>query len=105
MTNNVFPEITCRNGRWFLRYIAGGELVKEIDLPNHPMMNRIWEASSNLLDVYIDDCGGNFNRCVNVLREASKNFAGISELLADKANSIEMDILYSPDENEPYWNK
>ena len=105
MTNNIFPEIICRNGRWFLRYIAGGELVKEIDLPNHPMMNRIWEASSNLLDVYIDDCGGNLNRCVNVLREASKNFAGISELLADKANSIEMDILYSPDENEPYWNK
>lgn len=108
MTNNIFPEIICRNGRWFLRYIYDGEtvkVVKEIDLPNHPMMNRIWEASSNLLDVYIDDCGGNLSRCVNVLREASKNFAGISELLADKANSLEMDILYAPDDDEPYWNK
>lgn len=79
--------------------------MKEIDLPNHPMMNRIWQASSNLLDVYIDDCCGNLDRCVTVLREASKKFAGISELLADKANSIEMDILYAPDEEEPWYNK
>lgn len=109
MSNNIFPEITCRNGKWFLRYISGGEIVKEIDLPDYPMMNRIWEASHNLLDVYIDDCGANLDRCVNVLREASKNFAGISQLLADKANSlqneIELDKLYAPDDEEPYWNK
>ena len=109
MSNNVFPEITCRNGKWFLRYISDGEIVKEIDLPNNPMMNRIWEASHNLLDVYIDDCGANPRRCVEVLREASNNFAGISQLLADQANSlqneIELDELYAQDDDEPYWNK
>lgn len=109
MSNNIFPEITCRNSRWFLRYISGGELVKEIDLPNYPMMNRIWEASSNLLDACIDDCGANLDRCVEVLREASKNFAGISQLLADQANSLQNDIelneLYAPDDDEPWYNK
>lgn len=109
MNNNIFPEITCRNGKWFLRYISGGEIVKEIDLPDYPMMNRIWEASSAPLDVYIDDCGANLNRCVETLLEASKNFAGISQLLADQANSlqneIELDKLYAPDDEEPYWNK
>lgn len=109
MSNNLFPEIICRNGKWFLRYIYGGKIVKEIELPNYPMMNRIWEASSNLLDVYIDDCGANLDRCVEVLREASKKFAGISQLLADQANSlqneIELDELYAPDDEEPYWNK
>jgi len=109
MSNNVFPEITCQDGKWFLRHISDGEIVKEIELPNHPMMNRIWEASHNLLDVYIDDCGANHNRCVETLRSASKAFAGISQLLADKANSlqneIELDELYAPDDEEPYWNK
>jgi hypothetical protein len=109
MANNVFPEITCRNGRWFLRYISGGEIVKEIDLPNYPMMNRIWEASQYLLDVYIDDCGANLNRCVETLRSASTSFTGISLLLADEANSlqneIELNELYAPDDEEPYWNK
>lgn len=109
MTNNLFPEIICRNGKWFLRYIYGGEIVREIDLPNNPMMNRIWEASHNLLDVYIDDCGANPNRCVETLRSASTAFAGISQLLADEANSlqneIELDELYAQDDEEPYWNK
>ena len=109
MLNNRFPEIICLDGRWFLRYISGGEIVKEIELPNHPMMNRIWEASHNLLDVYIDDCGANRNRCVETLRSASTAFAGISQLLADEANSlqneIELNELYAPDDEEPYWNK
>ena len=109
MSNNIFPEIICRNGKWFLRYISGGEIVKEIELPNNPMMNRIWEASHNLLDVYIDDCGANLDRCVETLRSASTAFAGISQLLADEANSlqneIELDELYAPDDEEPYWNK
>lgn len=109
MNNNIFPEITCRNDRWFLRYIYSGEIVKEIELPNYPMMNRIWEASHNLLDVYIDDCGANLNRCVETLSSASTAFAGISQLLADEANSlqneIELDELYTPDDEEPYWNK
>ena len=109
MNNNIFPEITCRNGKWFLRYISGGEIVREIDLPNHPMMNRIWEASHNLLDVYIDDCGANLNRCVETLRSASTAFAGISQLLSDQAdeeqNQLDLDRLYAPDDEEPYWNK
>lgn len=109
MNNNVFPEITCRNGKWFLRYISGGEIVREIELPDYPMMNKIWEASHNLLDVYIDDCGADLDRCVETLRNASTAFAGISQLLDDEANSlqneIELDELYTSDDEEPYWNK
>lgn len=107
--NNIFPEITFRDGRWFLRYISGGEIVKEIDLPNYPMMNRIWEASHNLLDVCIDDCGANLNRCVETLRSASTAFTGIALLLADEAKKIQDDIdldnLYAPDPDEPWYNK
>lgn len=108
MSNNLFPEITCRNGKWFLTGISNKFPVK-VELPNHPMMNRIWEVSSNLLDVYIDDCGANLDRCVDVLRSASITFAGVSQLLADQANSlqneIELDELYAHDDEEPYWNK
>jgi len=108
MANNVFPEITCQDGRWFLTGISNKFPVK-VELPNNPMMNRIWEASHNLLDVYIDDCGANLDRCVETLRSASTAFAGISQLLADEANSlqneIELDELYAPDDEEPYWNK
>lgn len=109
MSNNIFPEITFRDGRWFLRHISGGELVREIELPDHPMMNRIWDASHNLLDVYIDDCGANLDRCVETLRSASIAFAGISQLLADEAKKtqedIDLDNLYAPDPDEPWWNK
>ena len=108
MSNNIFPEITFQDGKWFLTGLSNKFPVK-VELPNHPMMNRIWEASHNLFDVYIDDCGANLNCCVEVLREASKNFAGISQLLADQANSlqneIELNELYAPDDEEPYWNK
>lgn len=73
------------------------------------MMNRIWEASSNLLDVYTDDCGANLDRCVETLRNASTAFTGISQLLADEAkslqNEIELDELYAPDDDEPWYNK
>lgn len=109
MANNVFPEIICLDGRWFLRYISGGEIVKEICLPNQPMMNRIWETASNLLNVYVDDCGQNLDRCVEVLRESATAFLGISQLLADEANDlqkeIELDRLYAPDPDEPWYNK
>lgn len=108
MSTNIFPEITFRDGRWFLRYWSNGEIVKEIDLPNNPMMNRIWEASSNLLDVYIDDCGANLNRCVEVLRKVSKAFAGISQLLSDQADKeqeqLDLDRLYAYDPDEPWYN-
>lgn len=109
MSSNVFPEITFRDGMWFLRYWCNGEIVREIDLPNNPMMNRIWEASSNLLNVYIDDCGANLDRCVETLRNASIAFAGISQLLADEAKNTQEDIdlnnLYVPSDDEPWWNK
>lgn len=108
MSNNIFPEIICLDGRWFLRYISGGEIVKEIDLPDYPMMNRIWKASSNLLEMYVDDAGGNeYN--IELLRKVSKAFAGISQLLSDQAdeeqNQLDLDKLYAPDENEPWYNK
>lgn len=108
MSNNIFPEITCQDGKWFLRVTYNDGGIKEIELPNYPMMNRIWEASSNLLDVYIDDCGGNeYN--IELLRKVSKAFAGISKLLSDQAdeeqNQLDLDRLYAYDENEPYWNK
>lgn len=109
MVNNVFSEIIFRDGRWFLRHISDGGIVKEIDLPNNPMMNRIWEVSSNLLNVYTDDCGANLDRCVEVLRSASIAFAGISQLLADEAKKIQEDIdleeLYRPDDSEPWYNR
>ena len=73
------------------------------------MMNRIWEASHNLLDVYIDDCGANLDRCVETLRNASTAFTGISILLADEAKKIQEDIdleeLYRPDDSEPWYNR
>ena len=110
-TSNIpkFPEIICLGGRWFLRVTYNNGCIKEICLPNLPMMNRIWEVSSNLLDVYIDDCGVNLDRCVETLRSASTAFAGISQLLADQAkslqNEIELDELYAPDPDEPWYNR
>ena len=65
--------------------------------------------SSNLLNVYIDDCGANRNRCVEVLHNASTAFTGISQLLADEAKKTQEDIdleeLYHPDNNEPWYNR
>lgn len=108
MANNIFPEITFLDGKWFLTGISNKYPVK-VELPNHPMMNRIWEASSNLLNVYIDDCGANLDRCVEVLRSASIAFTGISQLLADEAKKTQEDIdleeLYRPDDNEPWYNR
>jgi len=104
VANNVFPEITFQDGKWFLTGISNRFPVK-VELPNYPMMNRIWEASSKLLPVYDSDCGGNITRCIEVLREVSKNFAGISQLLADQANDTEMDLLYAPDPDENWYNK
>ena len=109
MANNRFPEIICLDGSWFLRYLSCGEIVKEIELPNHPMMNRIWEASANLINVYVDDCGANLDVCVEVLRNASKAFAGISQLLSDQADKeqeqLDLDRLYAYDPDEPWYNK
>lgn len=109
MSSNVFPEITFRDGRWFLRHWCNGEIVREIELPNNPMMNRIWEVSSNLLNVYIDDCGANLDRCVEVLRNASIAFTGISQLLADEAkktqDDIELNKLYRPDPGKPWYKR
>ena len=105
---NVFPEIICLDGKWFLRVTYNDGSVKEICLPNHPMMNRIWEASSDLLEVYVDDAGGNeYN--IKLLRKVSKAFASISQLLSDQAdeeqNQLDLDRLYAIDDDEPYWNK
>ena len=109
MSNNIFPEITFRDGRWFLRYISDGELIREIELPDYPMMNRIWEASQYLLDVYIDDCGANLDRCIEVLSSASIAFAGISQLLSDQADKeqeqLDLDRLYAPSDDEPWYNR
>lgn len=109
MANDVFPEIICQDGRWFVRVVYNPTNIKEICLPNYSMMNRIWEAASNLLPVYIDDCGANLDRCVETLRSASTAFTGISLLLADEAkslqNEIELNELYAPDDDEPYWNR
>ena len=108
MANNVFPEITCQDGRWFLRVDYGANEVKEICLPNHPMMNRIWEASSDLLKMYVDDAGGNeYN--IELLRKVSKAFAGISQLLSDQADKeqeqLDLDKLYAYDPDEPWYNR
>ena len=98
-SNPIFPEIICQDGVWFLRYVSGGEVKYELDLPNVSMMNRIWEASADLLRVYVDDYGGQ-QYCHDPLRRAAEAFAGISQLLSDEANQDELDMLYAHDENE-----
>lgn len=108
MANCVFPEIICQDGRWFVRVVYNPTNIKEICLPNYPMMNRIWEAASNLLEMYVDDAGGNeYN--IELLRKASKAFAGISELLSDQADKeqeqLDLDKLYAYDPDEPWYQK
>lgn len=108
MANNVFPEIICLDGRWFLRVTYNDGGIKEICLPNYPMMNRIWEASSDLLEMYVDDAGGNeYN--IELLRKVSKAFAGIAQLLSDQANQeqeqLDLDRLYASDPDEPWYNR
>ena len=103
MANNIFPEITFQDGKWFLTGLSDKFPVK-VELPNYPMMNRIWDASSDLLEMYVDDAGGNeYN--IELLRRVSKSFAGISQLLSDQADQeqeqLDLDRLYAPDD-EPY---
>lgn len=100
-----FPEIICLDGKWFLRYVGGGEVLEQIELPNNAPLGNIWEATSKVLRCIVDDCGANLSLCVSTLREASKNFAGISEICAASAHDIEMDVLYANDEDEPWYNK
>ena len=107
MSNNIFPEITFQDGKWFLTGLSNKFPVK-VELPNYPMMNRIWEASSDLLEMYVDDSGGNeYN--IELLRKVSKAFAGISQLLSNQADQeqeqLDLDRLYAQDDDEPYWNK
>ena len=107
MSNNIFPEITFQDGRWFLTGLSNKFPVK-VELPDHPMMNRIWEASSDLLEMYVDDAGGNeYN--IELLRKVSKAFAGISQLLSDQADKeqeqLDLDRLYAFDPDEPWYNK
>lgn len=107
MASNIFPEITCQDGKWFLTGLSNKYPVK-VELPNHPMMNRIWETASNLLEMYVDDAGGNeYN--IELLRKVSKAFAGISQLLSDQADKeqeqLDLDRLYAYDPNERYWNR
>lgn len=108
MANNVFPEIIHQDDRWFLRVDYGANEVKEICLPNNPMMNRIWEASSDLVEMYVDDAGGNeYN--IELLRKVSKAFAGISQLLSNQADQeqeqLDLDRLYASDPDEPWYNR
>ena len=62
-----------------------------------------------MLDVYEDDCSANLDRCVQFCEEASKLFAGVSQLTTDLAvdykKQIELNELYAPDDNEPYYNR
>lgn len=104
MKQLVYSEIICQDDKWFLRYTSGGEVKEQIQLPNVPMMNRIWETCSDLLEVYVSDYGGNqYNH--EPLRRAARAFAGISELLSDEANQQELDMLYEYDENEKWYQK
>lgn len=107
MANNIFPEITCQDSKWFLTGLSNKYPVK-VELPDHPMMNRIWETASNLLKMYVDDAGGNeYN--IELLRKVSKAFAGISQLLSDQADKeqeqLDLDRLYAYDPDERYWNR
>ena len=74
-------NIIKQNKHWFID--NDGELVHLS--PSNPMFDSIWDGVSKMLDVYEDDCGANLDRCVQFCNEASKLFAGISELAAGKA--------------------
>ena len=107
MANKVFPEIIYQDDRWFLTGFSDKFPVK-VELPNYPMMNRIWEASSDLLEMYVDDTGGNeYN--IELLRKVSKAFSGISQLLSNQADKeqeqLDLDRLYAFDPDEPWYNK
>lgn len=107
MASNIFPEITCQDSKWFLTGLSNKYPVK-VELPDHPMMNRIWEAASNLIKMYVDDAGGNeYN--IELLRKVSKTFNGISQLLSDQADKeqeqLDLDRLYAYDPDEHYWNR
>ena len=108
MSNNIFPEIICLDDKWFLRYISGGEIVKEIELPAIGI-DQLWNALAMLLSIYVDDCGANLDRCIDFYNQAKNIFAGASQLCSDYAAQVQEQInlnkLYAPDENEPYWNK
>ena len=97
-------KIINLNEHWF--FDDDGLIVP---LPESPMFNSIWEGVSKLLDVYNDDCGANLDRCVQFCNEASKLFAGISELAACHAagyqKQIELNELYAYDENEKWYQR
>lgn len=105
MSNNVFPEITFQDGKWFLRYVSGVNDTEKVLLPDDRIMNMIWSAACKVLACQVDDCGEKPTECVKTLREASKNFAGIAQILADQANDLELDLLYAPDPDEKWYNK
>lgn len=109
MSNNVFPEITFRDGRWFYRIVNGIDPNQEMCLPQDPILDHIWEAASMIIRTH-DDCGGgNFDRMVSYYNQAKNIFAGASQLCQDKAREyqelIDLDNLYNPSDNEPWWNK
>ena len=96
----MFYSIIKKDEHWFLD--CDGKLIA---LPyNDPMFNSIWEGVSKMLDVYADDCGANLDRCVQFCEDASRLFAGVSQLAADMAvdykKQIELNELYAHDENE-----
>ena len=100
MNNQMFPQIVLRDGEWL--YCVG---TAELKLPSHPTMNKIWEASAAILECVTSDCGGNLDVCVKNLRDASKAFAGLAKICANSANDIELELLYAPDENEPWYQR
>ena len=97
--------IVKHNGHWFLD--NDGEMIG-LSVSN-PMFDGIWTGVSMMLDVYDDDCGGNLQKCVENCLHASAMFAGVSQLCLDRAtfiqDQIELDRLYAPDDDEPWYQK
>lgn len=99
------PSVFKQGYHWYLNCGENTYLVS----PANPMFDRIWKGVSKMLDVYADDCGANLDRCVQFCEEASKLFAEVSQRAADLAveykKQIELNKLYAPDKNEPWYNK
>lgn len=94
-------------GKWFLFY--GDNNENFLLSPSNPMFDSIWEGVSKMLRVCEDDCGSNLNVCAQLCDEASKLFAGASQLCSDMAKynreQYELQIVYAPDPDEPWYNK
>lgn len=81
----------------------------KIPVPNDSFMIKVWEAANIMMSVCADDCGANLHHAKDYCLDAAKRFKEISDLCIDAAkdyqNTIELNELYAPSDDEPWYNK